>query len=313
MKYYILYNDENHGPHTIEELEQYDLNSSSRVWAPGWPSWKDASEVEEIAAYFAEKEAKAAIAAESARIREQERIAARQREQQQQMNRQFGRQTGGNEAPAYGTGGNDIHAASGNTTTTHDNEIPPVPGSVPEPPITKEREWFLGINNRELGPYPESQLLQNGLTPETLVWCENMPDWMTASNIPELAYLLPARATTPEPPVNVVEEEPLNVEYEMANPYLTGFIGIGLWVLDIILALALISKSEYFLSAAITAIVAPVLWLLCCFISGGRVNSAKNEGKFILAGRRCGAARAWGWVSILTGTYTVITLLVALQ
>ena len=50
-------------------------------------------------------------------------------------------------------------------------------------------QYFLGKNNQRLGPFPLEQLLANGLTPDTLVWCEGMPGWKKANEVPEVAAL----------------------------------------------------------------------------------------------------------------------------
>ena len=50
-------------------------------------------------------------------------------------------------------------------------------------------QYFLGKNNQRLGPFPLEQLLANGLTPDTLVWCSGMPGWQKANEVPEVAAL----------------------------------------------------------------------------------------------------------------------------
>ena len=50
-------------------------------------------------------------------------------------------------------------------------------------------QYYIGINNQQLGPFEVNQLLANGLTPDTLVWCSGMPSWEMARNVPELAGL----------------------------------------------------------------------------------------------------------------------------
>lgn len=46
--------------------------------------------------------------------------------------------------------------------------------------------WAI-INNQQVGPMPIDQLLQSGLTPETLVWHEGLTSWQKAITLPELA------------------------------------------------------------------------------------------------------------------------------
>lgn len=50
-------------------------------------------------------------------------------------------------------------------------------------------QYYIGINNQQLGPFEVDQLLANGLTPDTLVWCNGMASWEMAKNVPELSRL----------------------------------------------------------------------------------------------------------------------------
>jgi len=47
--------------------------------------------------------------------------------------------------------------------------------------------YYIAKNKQRFGPFPEEQLLQNGLTPNTLVWCKGMKKWTKAREVPELA------------------------------------------------------------------------------------------------------------------------------
>lgn len=52
--------------------------------------------------------------------------------------------------------------------------------------------YYIANDNQRRGPFPEDQLLQNGLTPDSLVWCNGMDGWKKASEVPELAmYFAP--------------------------------------------------------------------------------------------------------------------------
>ena len=54
-------------------------------------------------------------------------------------------------------------------------------------------QYYIGINNQQLGPFEVHQLLANGLTPDTLVWCSGMNGWQVAKNVPELSVLFAAQ------------------------------------------------------------------------------------------------------------------------
>lgn len=54
--------------------------------------------------------------------------------------------------------------------------------------------YYLDSSNAQQGPVEESQLIINGVTVNTLVWCAGMEDWKPAGEIPELAYIFRVHA-----------------------------------------------------------------------------------------------------------------------
>ena len=54
-------------------------------------------------------------------------------------------------------------------------------------------QYYIGKNNQQTGPFEVNQLLANGLTPDTLVWCPGMQGWDKAKNVAELAGLFVAQ------------------------------------------------------------------------------------------------------------------------
>jgi len=69
-------------------------------------------------------------------------------------------------------------------------------------------QYYLVKDKQRVGPFDVAQLLQNGLTPDSLVWCEGMANWTKASEVAELATALapappvtPVQPATPAPPV----------------------------------------------------------------------------------------------------------------
>lgn len=60
--------------------------------------------------------------------------------------------------------------------------------------------YFMNKANKQVGPLSLDELKQKGITRETPVWREGMPNWVQAKDIPELhAYIV-----TPSPYINVV-------------------------------------------------------------------------------------------------------------
>ena len=52
-------------------------------------------------------------------------------------------------------------------------------------------KYYMHTGGQQLGPFEESELPSHGLTASTMVWREGMPDWVAASQVPELSHLLP--------------------------------------------------------------------------------------------------------------------------
>ncbi len=50
-------------------------------------------------------------------------------------------------------------------------------------------QYFIHVNGQQQGPFEESELLANGVTPSTMIWSEGMPGWQPASQVPALSYL----------------------------------------------------------------------------------------------------------------------------
>ena len=79
-------------------------------------------------------------------------------------------------------------------------------------------QYFFIKNNEKFGPFAVEQLLENGLTPDTLVWTDGMAGWEKASTIPELSQLLapatPAASVAPAAPQPPVQPQQPQVPYQ---------------------------------------------------------------------------------------------------
>ncbi len=50
--------------------------------------------------------------------------------------------------------------------------------------------YYIAENGKPAGPFEPNELLQHGLTVNSLVWCDGMADWAMASQVPELMTML---------------------------------------------------------------------------------------------------------------------------
>ena len=63
--------------------------------------------------------------------------------------------------------------------------------------IHQTMKYFIAENGQQAGPFEPQELLQHGLTVNSLVWCEGMPNWTSASQVPELMAVLSGQAYVP--------------------------------------------------------------------------------------------------------------------
>lgn len=222
MKYYILYNDENRGPLELEELEEFGLNPKSRVWAPGWPNWQDAGDVPEIQEYLTRKES------EAHKLREEQLNQERQRQQQAELAER-------SELEALTVREKAEKAVS-------EAAAPPV-----QQPEAKEIEWYIDVNDQEVGPVKQEELSGLGLTPDTLVWHDNLTSWTPAREVPELAALLSLlEAQSATSPILPAKDETYAAQHTSAsagNPYTAAIIAV---VASIAAIITVFLKGEYY-------------------------------------------------------------------
>lgn len=82
----------------------------------------------------------------------------------------------------------------------------------------EDNQYWIVVNRSHAGPYTAQELKAMGISPDTYAWHRGLPQWVVASEIPELAAVLwplepetvvaetvsePVRLTPPAPPVRV--------------------------------------------------------------------------------------------------------------
>jgi len=58
-------------------------------------------------------------------------------------------------------------------------------------------KYYIAENGQQAGPFEPNELMAHGLTVNSLVWCEGMPAWTSASQVPELMALLSGQTFNP--------------------------------------------------------------------------------------------------------------------
>lgn len=65
------------------------------------------------------------------------------------------------------------------------------------------KEYFYLKDKEQKGPFTAEQLMDKGLTNETLIWTEGMEDWAKLKNIPELIHQIKPKMVPPPPPLEI--------------------------------------------------------------------------------------------------------------
>ena len=83
-------------------------------------------------------------------------------------------------------------------------------------------KYYMHTGGQQLGPFEESELLSHGLTASTMVWREGMPDWVAASQVPELSHLLPPSQQPPsyQPQPGYGPQQPYGARPPMPDTYM---------------------------------------------------------------------------------------------
>ena len=143
-------------------------------------------------------------------------------------------------------------------------------------------KYYMHTGGQQLGPFEESELLSHGLTASTMVWREGMPDWVAASQVPELSHLLPPIQQPPsyQPQPGYGPQQPYGARPPMPATYLV-------W-----------------------AILAT---LLCCMpfgivsiVKASQVSSLYYQGNYAEARAASRAARNWAIASAVSSGAIVL-------
>ena len=83
-------------------------------------------------------------------------------------------------------------------------------------------KYYMHIGGQQVGPYEENELPSHGLTASTMVWREGMPDWVVASQVPELSHLLPPSQQPPsyQPQPGYGPQQPYGARPPMPDTYM---------------------------------------------------------------------------------------------
>ena len=141
-------------------------------------------------------------------------------------------------------------------------------------------KYFIVENQKSVGPFEVNQLQARGLTKDTLVWCEGMPDWVAAGNVPELAYLFATQAEDPIP------RQP----YTQQPPH--------------------VAPSTHLVEAILATLFCCLPLGIVAIIKAVKVSNANSRGDYETAAAESAEAFKWVKFSVLAGLIYLVVMVV---
>lgn len=162
----------------------------------------------------------------------------------------------------------------------------------------EEAIYYIHINGRQRGPFTLNQLLSEGLTPETMVWRNGMPNWGKASTIPELQILFasPQSAVQPATP-HYSPYENQQTGYNRFPAYSSGWTNWMGW--------------------AVTGTI--IGGLTCCLglifgiigmVKSTQANQQAHYGDYMQAQETNSSARSWTIASLVIGGIFLLWIII---
>lgn len=167
--------------------------------------------------------------------------------------------------------------------------------------------FFCDASGQQRGPVSLETLKNCGITPSTLVWCEGMPQWEAAQNVPEVSVIFNAPGGRPTPPPTTQQSNQDN--WNQPNPGNNQ----GNWGNNMNQNNNT-GKPQNFLWLAICTT------LLCCLPCGivsivyaSKVDGAWTQGNYVGAKEYSDKAKLWGIISAGVGFLAnIIVFIIAL-
>ena len=147
-------------------------------------------------------------------------------------------------------------------------------------------KYYMHIGGQQVGPYEENELPSHGLTASTMVWCEGMPDWVAASQVPELSHLLPPSQQPPsyQPQPSYGPQQPYGVQPPMPDTYMV-------W-------------------AVLVTVFCCLPFGIVSIVKASQVSSLYSQGRYQEAVAASEAAKKWAIWSAVAGVVISIIVIV---
>ena len=147
-------------------------------------------------------------------------------------------------------------------------------------------KYYMHIGGQQVGPYEENELPSHGLTASTMVWREGMPDWVAASQVPELSHLLPPSQQPPsyQPQPSYGPQQPYGVQPPMPDTYMV-------W-------------------AVLVTVFCCLPFGIVSIVKASQVSSLYSQGRYQEAVAASEAAKKWAIWSAVAGVVISIIVIV---
>ena len=139
--------------------------------------------------------------------------------------------------------------------------------------------YFLDSSNTQHGPVDESQLIANGVTAATMVWCVGMNDWKPAGEVADLTYIFRPMAQNGYNP---------NAGYYSAPQQPGGNVPIY-------------PPSSNLVWAILSTVLCCLPLGVVSIVYASQVDSEWSRGNYQEAYRKSRLARNWAIASLCTG------------
>ena len=194
-------------------------------------------------------------------------------------------------------------------------------------------KYFMHINGQQQGPFEMDELLAKGMNSDTPVWCEGMPDWIPAKDVPALSSLLipstPPQYAAAAPPAYAAQPEPVAPQpatYVADAPRCRS--GLALAILNLcapaaIFLVYLLTFGVIFRYAgrqddplaagtaifALASIIVTILGVISLIFA---INSkaAYGRGQYDVSRRRGKVARTLGWIGLIIAIIAIIGIVI---
>ncbi len=147
-------------------------------------------------------------------------------------------------------------------------------------------KYYMHIGGQQVGPYEENELPSHGLTASTMVWREGMPDWVAASQVPELSHLLPPSQQPPsyQPQPSYGPQQPYGARPPMPDTYMV-------W-------------------AVLVTVFCCLPFGIVSIVKASQVSSLYSQGRYQEAVAASEAAKKWAIWSAIAGVVISIIVIV---